>query len=63
MNDMTLSIEVDGECISVCTLADFIDTNEALDAETVAAVRSLAVGATYGGGGGAGAEWSVTRLA
>lgn len=63
MDTKTLSIEVDGECISVCTLADFVDNNEALDAETVAAIRSLAVGASYGGGGGAGAEWSVTRLA
>lgn len=51
-----------GECAPFMTsLDDFLSANEGLDAEEIAAIRALKPGETYRSGGGAAAEWSITR--
>jgi hypothetical protein len=55
-------ITVDDD-VTRCTLAEFLAVNEDLCAEERDAVAALTVGATYQGGGGAGAEWSARRVA
>ncbi len=53
---------IDNDPDSLSTLAEFIDANETLDADEVAAIAALKPGETYSAGGGAGAEWTITRL-
>jgi len=43
------------------TLAEFLAVNEDLDPEEVDAIRALEPGQSYTGGGGAAAEWTITR--
>jgi hypothetical protein len=52
----------EGEPFAI-TLDEFVGANECLDESEVTAVRTLAPGQTYRGGGGAAAEWSITRTA
>lgn len=53
-------LEIDGE--HRCTLAEFLDANEGLDADERGAISGLAIGESYSGGGGAAATWSVRRV-
>ena len=42
---------------------EFLNDNETLSADEAQAIRALAVGQVYNGGGGAAAAWKVTRVA
>ena len=47
----------------LCTLDIFLEDNrEGLSEDEVNSIVSLRIGETYSGGGGAAAEWSVTRV-
>lgn len=59
---MTLRIEVDGETVE-STLEDFLAVNETIHDDEASQIRALGVGQVYAAGGGAAAEWSVTRVA
>jgi hypothetical protein len=53
---------VDGDEVHV-TAAEFLASNEELGGIAVeTAIRSLYVGETYDGGGGASPEWSILRV-
>lgn len=59
-----LKIMIDGETDNTCTLAEFQEANaEGGMDEEFDAIAALAVGETYRGGGGAGGEWTATRIA
>lgn len=45
-----------------CTTAEFLESNE-FDGIMMHDVAEMAVGTSYSGGGGASAEWSITRIA
>ncbi len=45
------------------SLDEFLAANEEMEPEDLAAVQDLRVGELYAAGGGAWAEWSVTRIA
>lgn len=60
MPDFTIILSTD-EGSTRLLLSSFLADNE-LDAEIVAELRGLPEGQTYRDGGGAGEEWSVTRV-
>lgn len=59
-----IRIMIDGDPAITCTLAEFHEDNaEGGMDEEFDAIAALAVGETYRGGGGAGGEWTATRIA
>lgn len=59
----TVCVEVDGDEVDVCSLAELLGANEdGLDTEDRAAIAGLTPGESHSGGGGAAPEWRVTRL-
>lgn len=51
---------VDGETVRV-TFPEFLEANREMAREDLDAIRLLAPGETFHGGGGASPEWSITR--
>ena len=60
--DLSRRLMIDGDPTNTCTILEFLDANEDLEGDDIRALAFLEVGQTLRGGGGAAAEWSVTRL-
>ncbi len=59
---MQIEIEIDGETADVCSLDEFVSSNDAVPDEEIDQIAALAVGQVYQGGGGAACLWIVRRV-
>lgn len=59
---MELEITVEGDPSALCSLDEFVSSNDAIPDEEIDQIAALEVGQVYQGGGGAANLWSVRRL-